>query len=387
MTASFFTVPETLIANRPQAAALNRNTSISNFLLENPKPKIPKTNSTLNQKQIQLLVSAIDQHYKNASANARVWLYGHPETSQSSLKDQIVDFFSEFNRFQDHISIEYKKIVEDAYYKKERDLKEQLQRVQRIVSEASSKTRGTSESVKNYEKELQAAQKNFQSDEEKIEKEVGEISDVTKELKSRIKALHQKISQNDSDVLKTFLETGGKEIEQGALLFTSAATEDYGTAVVAGVTMGVAYGEGLAKVIQLNESTLHDIEKIRNLSMKVNADNVVMTELTNIGTMLVNLGGAEGFDLRIVHEIADYWDNMASGIDRLLQQHDGNLSDQIDTTNFSPSNEGQRDPAFPPWNVIIPIERTSQVFQRFLTMQPTTFDNNTKFGGLQENGA
>jgi hypothetical protein len=86
-----------------------------------------------------------------------------------------------------------------------------------------------------------------------------------------------------------------------------------------------------------------------------------------------------------VGEIIDYFNQLDESIDTLIKEHAGNLSAQIDITNYSPVTVGDKNPAFPPWNVIAPLDRAARVFQTIVSLQPTIFDNSTRFVPLGSN--
>jgi hypothetical protein len=383
MSVSFFQIPDTLIGNVPQTAARGQKTQMCNWILEHPTPKVPETNSTLDQTQIDLLMTAIDTHYLSMTEVANIWQNGDAEKGQSAVNDVVIDIMNSFIRFVREFSKEYKKLTEAAYSKDESIVSDKLTRIQRLLETVINTSKGSVTAVKNYEDDLAEVQDDFNKDYDRVITEVGKVSEIITGLKECIDDLQENISENNSEVLNTFLDTSGKDIEQGVVMFTSAETGDLGGVVSAGVQMGVAYVEGLEKTIQLNEKTLDDILKIRKLSMQVNEDEVILTALVNIGTMLMTLGGKQGIKLNIISDIVDYWNAMASGIASLLENHPDNLSGQIDTIGFSPETEKYKDPAFPPWNVILPLKKASTAFEKLLDLEPQTFGNDTKFKALK----
>jgi hypothetical protein len=382
MSASYFRLTDGLIGNVPQAAAQGQNTMISNWILENPIPTIPKTNSTLDSEQIALLITAIDIHYRNAIKASNTWQNGDATKDQPAINDLVIDVLNGFVHFTQQFPESYKKIIKSAYHKDEKELKNQLTRTQRLLEQLINGANGTITAIKNYERDLVADQADFNKDYDHIMSEIGDVSKVITGLKTSITSLQQDIENNNSEVLNTFIDTLGTELVQGTSLFTSAASEDVGGAVSAGVQMGVALIEGIIKTIQLNEKTLADIKKIRTLSMEVDEDDVILTVLVNIGTKLVGLGGEQGIQLNIIGDIINYWSTMSSGINDLLENHANDLSSQIDIVNYSPETEHFRNPVFPPWNVILPIEKASTTFSRILKLTPEVFDNDTNFGPL-----
>jgi len=382
MNISFFQLPDSLVGNTSQAAAMGQNTIISNWILENPIPKIPSKNNTLNTEEIVLLKKTIDLHYANATKAAKYWQEGDSTIAQSAINDLVTDVLTGFEYFSQHFSIEYKKIIENAYNKNEKELKDHLNRLLGILQTLINKTNGTKTAIKNYEEMLANYQSDFNKDYENIISEIGTVSDVITSLKTQISCLQKDIKDNDSELLNTFIDTTEKELVQGACLFTSLASEDAGGIVSAGVQMGIADVKGIVKTIQLNKKTLGYIRNIRKLSLEVNEDEVILMVLVNVGTRLVSLGGTKDLKLDIIIDIINYWSDMSSGIINLLQNHPHDLCSQINTVNFSPTTEKFENPAYPPWNVIFPLEKAVKVFNNVLNMNYTVFENDTKFEAL-----
>ena len=126
-----------------------------------------------------------------------------------------------------------------------------------------------------------------------------------------MKACQNNIAENNAEVLNSFLDTAGTEIEQGVALAGAVAEENPGEAVSAGVQMGVASIKGLVKIIELNDKTLNDLLAIRELKKQISEDEVILVVLLNIGTMLASLGATRGLPLNIIGDIIDYWAQLA----------------------------------------------------------------------------
>ena len=382
MSNSIFRLPDALIGNVPQAAAQGQNTLISNWILENPTPTIPETNGTLTAAQIQLLITKIDSHYANAIKAAKVWQNGDSVTNQPAINDEVIDVLNGFVHFSKQFSVQYKKIVEVAYKKDNVELKNQLRRTQRLLEQLINGANGTITSVKNYEEALSSDIADFNNDYTQVMAEVGVVSNEIKTLKTSISNLQKNISDNNREVLNTFIDTAGTELIQGTAMFASAATENGGGVVSAGVQMGVAYVKGIVKTIQLNEKTLEDIKTIRKVGLQVGEDEIILVVLVNIGTRLIALGGDQGIKLDIIKDIVNYWSNLSNGISGLLASDSKDLSSQINTVNFSPETEHYRNPVFPPWNVILPVEKVAKTFKNLINLTTETFGNDTKFEAL-----
>jgi len=382
MTVNIFDVPDQLVAQVVQATAYGQNTQTANVLLETAKPTIPAPNATLNQAQLNLIMSAIDTHFDNATQIATQWEVGDPLVETVAIKDSVQNTLAALCRFAEHMDLEYPSLISNAYNKNEAGVLDQLNRFKGVLEELLAGIKGAATSVTEYETALAAALAAFNKDFDAVLSELGTVASVIGNLRAKIASLQDDIAENNAAVLSTFIDTAGTEIEQGVTLVGAAAEEDVGDLLSAGVQMGIAYVKGLIKTIELNEKTVQDLLDIRQLGTEIGEDELVLMQLLNIGTMLSSLGATKGLQLDVVGEIIDYFNRLDEGIDTLIKDHAGNLSAQIDTTNYSPATVGDKNPAFPPWNVIAPIDRAARVFQTIISLQPTIFDNDTRFVAL-----
>ena len=382
MTVNIFDVPDQLVAQVVQATAYGQNTQTANVLLETAKPTIPAPNATLNQAQLNLIMSAIDTHFDNATQIATQWEVGDPLVETVAIKDSVQNTLAALCRFAEHMDLEYPSLISNAYNKNEAGVLDQLNRFKGVLEELLAGIKGAATSVAEYETALAAALAAFNKDFDAVLSELGTVASVIGNLRAKIASLQDDIAENNAAVLSTFIDTAGTEIEQGVTLVGAAAEEDVGDLLSAGVQMGIAYVKGLIKTIELNEKTVQDLLDIRQLGTEIGEDELVLMQLLNIGTMLSSLGATKGLQLDVVGEIIDYFNRLDEGIDTLIKDHAGNLSAQIDTTNYSPATVGDKNPAFPPWNVIAPIDRAARVFQTIISLQPTIFDNDTRFVAL-----
>lgn len=385
MTVNIFDVPDTLAAHVFQATAYGQNTQTANVLLTMAKPSTPQPNSTLNQEKLILIMTAIDKHFDNTTEIATQWEIGDPLVETAAIKDCVQNALLAFIRFGQHMDQEYGSLIEAAYNKDETGVLNELTRFKGILEELLAENKGAGISVTEYENSLTSALSEFNEDYKNVLAEVGTVGTAISGLKSKISNLQDNIAENNAAVLDTFIETAGTEIEQGVTIAGAAAEENVGDAVSAGVQMGVAYVKGLTKVIELNQKTLQDLLDIRELGTEIDEDEVILVALLNIGTMLTSLGATKGLQLAVVEDVINYFTQLDENIDQLLKDHPGNLAAQIDTTNYSPATVESKNPAFPPWNVLGPIDRAARVFQKIISLQPTTFDDNTTFELLGSN--
>lgn len=385
MTVNIFDVPDQLVAHVVQATAYGQNTQTANVLLETAKPTIPAPNATLNQDQLNLIMGAIDTHFDNATQIATQWESGDPLVETVAIKDSVQNTLLALCRFAEHIDLEYPTLISNAYNKNEAGLLDQLNRFKGVLEELLADIKGAATSVTEYQTALAAALAAFNKDFDTVLAEVGKVASVISGLRAKIASLQENIAENNAAVLSTFIDTAGTEIEQGVTLVGAAAEEDVGDMLSAGVQMGIAYFKGLIKTIELNEKTVQDLLDIRQLGTEIGEDELVLMQLLNIGTMLSSLGATKGLQLDVVGEIIDYFNQLDESIDTLIKEHAGNLSAQIDITNYSPVTVGDKNPAFPPWNVIAPLDRAARVFQTIVSLQPTIFDNSTRFVPLGSN--
>lgn len=385
MTVNIFDVPDQLVAHVVQATAYGQNTQTANVLLETAKPTIPAPNATLNQDQLNLIMNAIDAHFDNATQIATQWELGDPLVETVAIKDSVQNTLLGLCRFAEHMELEYPNLISNAYNKNEAGLLDQLNRFKGVLEELLAGIKGAATSVTEYQTALAAALAAFNKDFDTVLAEVGKVASAISGLRAKIASLQDNIAENNAAVLSTFIDTAGTEIEQGVTLVGAAAEEDVGDMLSAGVQMGIAYFKGLIKTIELNEQTVQDLLDIRQLGGEIGQDELVLMQLLNIGTMLSSLGATKGLQLDVVGEIIDYFNQLDESIDTLIKDHAGKLSAQIDTTNYSPVTVGDKNPAFPPWNVIAPLDRAARVFQTIIALQPTIFDNSTKFVPLGSN--
>lgn len=385
MTVNIFDVPDQLVAHVVQATAYGQNTQTANVLLETAKPTIPAPNATLNQDQLNLIMGAIDTHFDTATQIATQWESGDPLVETVAIKDSVQNTLLALCRFAEHMDLEYPTLISNAYNKNEAGLLDQLNRFKGVLEELLADIKGAATSVAEYQTALAAALAAFNKDFDTVLAEVGKVASVISGLRAKIASLQENIAENNAAVLSTFIDTAGTEIEQGVTLVGAAAEEDVGDMLSAGVQMGIAYFKGLIKTIELNEKTVQDLLDIRQLGTEIGEDELVLMQLLNIGTMLSSLGATRGLQLDVVGEIIDYFNQLDESIDTLIKEHAGNLSAQIDITNYSPVTVGDKNPAFPPWNVIAPLDRAARVFQTIVSLQPTIFDNSTRFVPLGSN--
>lgn len=386
MSANIFDIPDPLVAQVTQASALGQNTLIANRLLENPVPQINTDNGTLDKAQIALVVDAIDTHYTNAVEIAGQWQQSDPVSGLGSVRDLVVTTLQEFERFAQHVQAEYGKLVQAAYEKDETRVTSELERFKSIIEMVLANTKGAKTAVQNYQNALDTALQTFDDDFPRVLAQVGAAADKIGQLKAKISSLESDIAANNAAVINTVIDTAGTELVQGVTLASKAAAEDLGGTILAGVQMGVAYVKGLKKVIELNQKTLDDILAIRKAGLSIGEDELILVQLMNIGTMLSGLGATRGLSLDIVGDIIDWWDAMDTAIGNVLQQG-GAPSGQIDTTNYSPATVDRKNPDFPPWNVILPTEHASVVFDKVMTVTPMVFDDDTVFEVLGSNAA
>ncbi|MCH8619549.1 hypothetical protein [Undibacterium sp. TS12] len=385
MTVNIFDVPDKLVAHVVQATAYGQNTQTANLLLESAKPAVPQANSTLNKEQLALIMNAIDTHFDSAQQIATQWEVGDPLVETAAIKDNVQGALLAFARFGQHMDLEYGNLIKAAYNKDEAGVQNELRRFKGILEELLAENKGAETSISEYETSLAAALSAFNTDFDKVLAEVGTVATAISGLKDKIASLQGNIAENNAAVLNTFIDTAGTEIEQGVTIAGAAAEENISGIVSAGVQMGVAYVKGLIKIIELNDKTLQDLLDIRKLGTEIGEDEVILVTLLNIGTMLTSLGATRGLQLTVVSDVIDYFTQLDESIDSLLKDHAGNLSAQIDTTNYSPATVGLKNPAFPPWNVIVPVDRAARVFQKVMSLEPTIFDDKTQFASLGSN--
>jgi hypothetical protein len=382
MPSNIFDVPDALIAHVVQATAYGQNTQTANQLLSMARPKAPPANATLSQQQIDLIMVAIDTHFDNATSLATQWEAGNPLLEANSIKDQVTGVFHGFQRFARHMDVEYKVLIEAAYANNNGHVADKLRRLKGTLAILLAENKGAKTSVAEYQSQLADALSVFERDYQNVLSELGTVSGAINGLKVKIESLQNNIAENNAEVLNSFLDTAGTEIEQGVALAGAVAEENPGEAVSAGVQMGVASIKGLVKIIELNDKTLNDLLAIRELKKQISEDEVILVVLLNIGTMLASLGATRGLPLNIIGDIIDYWAQLDDHITLLLQQHPNDLVAQIDITNFSPATEDDKNPAFPPWDILQPLDRAARVFNKILTLQPTIFGDNTQFTKL-----
>ncbi|RSZ60516.1 hypothetical protein HF313_19465 [Massilia atriviolacea] len=387
MTVNIFDLPDPLVAHVVQVTAYGQNTQTANVLLEMAKPALPPANATLSQEQLTLIMSMIDTHFDSATNIATQWEVGNALLSSSAVKDLVQDTVLAFSRFARHMDQEYGTLIACAYNKDEAGVLNELTRFKGLLEEILAGVKGAATSVSDYESALGAALAAFNKDFDRVLAEVGTVSTVIGSLQAKVASLQDNIAENNAAVLDTFIDTAGTEIEQGVTLAGAAAEENVGGVVSAGVQMGVAYVKGLVKVIELNDKTLQDLLDIRTLGTQIGQDEVILVTLLNIGTMLSSLGATQGLQLNVVGDVIGYFTQLDQDIDTLLKQHTGNLAAQIDTSNYSPATVGAENPAFPPWNVLAPVDRAARVFDKVMSLQATTFDDSTEFAALGSNAA
>lgn len=385
MTVNIFDLSDSFVANVVQASAYGQNTQTANQLLRMAKPSVPATNGTLSQEQITLIMTAIDAHFDTATKIARQWEIGDPLTETAAVKDSVVNTLMGFSRFAQHMDSEYGTLIKGAFEKDDTVVLSKLKRFKSVLEVLIAENKGAKTTVAAYESGLSEALDAFNGDYKNVLSEVGTVSAAISKLHEKVSSLQDNIAENNAAVLDTFIETAGTEIEQGVAVAGGVASEDPAEVVSAGVQMGVAYVKGLVKVIELNKKTLDDLLEIRKLGQEIGEDEVILMVLTNIGTMLASLGATKGLQLQIVGDVVDYLSNLDQAIDQLIKSHKGDLSAQIDTTNYSPATVGSHNPAFPPWNVLDPMDRAARVFGKVIALMPTVFDDDTKFAELGSN--
>lgn len=379
MTANIFNVPDALVAHVIQSTAYGQNTQTANQVLEMATPSVPPANATLSQEQIDLIMVAVQKHFDTATGIATQWEMGNPLVETKPVKDEVTGVLLGFERFAQHMDMEYQTLIEAAYAKNQDLVADKLRRLKGILEILLAENNGALTSVNAYQTALAGALSDFEADYKNVLAEVGTVSAAISGLKSKIGSLQDNIAENNAAVLDTFLDTAGTEIEQGVAVAGAAAEENVGGVVSAGVQMGVAYVKGLVKVIELNNKTLDDLLEIRNLGKQVGQDEVILVVLMNIGTMLASLGATRGLQLDIVGDVMSYWAQLDDGIATILQDHADDPASRIDVTNFSPETEDSRNPAFPPWNVLGPVDRVARVFNKVMSLTPTIFDDKTQF--------
>lgn len=385
MSVNIFDLPDALVAHVVQSTAYGQNTQMANRLLGMAKPAVPAANGTLSQEQITLIMTAIDAHFDTATKIARQWEIGDPLTETAAVKDSVVNTLMGFSRFAHHMDSEYGTLIKGAYDKDETVVLSKLQRFKSVLEVLIAENKGAKTTVAAYESSLSAALDAFNSDYKNVLSEVGTVSAAISKLHDKVGSLQDNIADNNAEVLDTFIETAGTEIEQGVVVAGGVASEDPAAVVAAGVQMGVAYVKGLVEVIELNEKTLQDLLEIRKLGLQIGQDEVILMVLTNIGTMLASLGAIKGLQLQIVGDVVDYLTDLDQAIDQLIKTHQGDLAAQIDTTNYNPATVGSHNPAFPPWNVLDPMDRAARVFDKAISLTPTVFDDDTQFAELGAN--
>ena len=382
MTVNIFDLPDALVAHVVQVSAYGQNTQTANVLLGMAKPSAPPANATLDQDQLTLIMNAIDTHFDNATAIATQWETGNALSEANAVKDDVQNTLQAFIRFGQHMDREYATLISAAYDKDDAGVLNELARFKGVLEELLAEIKGSETAVADYQTALAAALAAFNQDFDRVLAEVGAVSAVVSQLRSSIASLQDNIADNNAAVLDTFIDTAGTEIEQGVTLAGAAAEENAGGVISAGVQMGVAYVKGLVKVIELNEKTLQDLEAIRKLGTQIGEDELILVALLNIGTMLSSLGATQGLQLTVVSDVIDYFTQLDASIAGLIADQTGSLSAQIDTTNYSPATVNARNPAFPPWNVLDPVDRAARVFQKVMSLLPTTFDDDTRFAAL-----
>src|SRR5471032_1095179 len=157
MTVNIFDVPDQLVAQVVQATAYGQNTQTANVLLETAKPTIPAPNATLNQAQLNLIMSAIDTHFDNATQIATQWEVGDPLVETVAIKDSVQNTLAALCRFAEHMDLEYPSLISNAYNKNEAGVLDQLNRFTGVLEELLAGIKGAETSVAEYETALAAA--------------------------------------------------------------------------------------------------------------------------------------------------------------------------------------------------------------------------------------
>ncbi len=389
MNANIFDLPDALVAHRVQATAYGQNSLTANQLLTTAVPSAPPPNETIPAATLSLIMGAIDLHFKTAQSMASIWETGDPVAGGAPVKDDVLTALESFSRFSARMAIEYPALVAAAYEGDNPAVTTSLINLKRIIEILIAENKGAKASVASYQAGLSKALAAFSTDFDRVLTEVGTVSSAITGLQNSIASLQADIAANNAAVLDTFLSTAATEVRQGATIAQAGAKAGVGEdpsaaleGISAGVEMGIAFGEGLEAIIKLNEKTLQDLLQIRKLGLEVGEDELVLTTLINIGSLLTSLGATTGLELDIVGDIVNYFGQLDNDIAAILRDHGDDPSAQIDTTNYTPGTVSLHNPSFPPWNVLDPLARTSKVFNLVIDLEPTVFADKTVFAAL-----
>jgi len=374
-----FSLPDAVIGGRAQVAALAQNQSISNQLLTSAAPKVPSSNSKLTKAQITLILTAIDKNFEHARSAAQKW---QGADGGKGVQELLIDVFTRFVSFSKHMEVEYKALVERAYAKDDGGVKDHLGRIAGVLDEINSGVSGTLTQLESYQTDLRTQLEAFSHEYSAIVAQVGAVATTIEQLNSEVGALRDNVAANNTEVLNTYLDVAGTEIEQGVAAFSNAATEDIGGFSASVAQMGIAAVKGGVKVIELNEASLASLRKVRELSLEIGEDEVILAALVNIGALLISLSGTQGIKLDIVPAILGYWTDLESSIRQVLRNPPKDLYTVVDTINFNPATEPDENPDLPPWNVILPIKTTARAFENVMALGMKVFSDSTQFGQL-----